>query len=283
LSRENKPAIDTISLSVSCVTFRSNQLILSDTIESLLNSCEQAKRSGSLNYVEVFLIDNGPNVENLSILQFVQQKYKGRFDFIHIITGHGNIGYGKGNNLAINKTDCSYHLIINPDIIVDKENISLAVRYLEINDDVGMLAPHALDQYGHTHYIAKRYPGFLVLLTRALKLKFMQKLFRDRLYDYEYRDKIPAQHPLEIELASGCYMFCRTDILKKLGGFDPRFFMYFEDFDLSMRLRQSKKIMHLHELQVIHLGGGASAKGWLHIHYFCTSLFQFFGRYHFKF
>lgn len=277
------PSSEPLSLSISCVTFNTNQLILERTIESLAESCEAARQNNSIARLELFFIDNGPDEKNLSILHSIRNKYQNRFDAAYILTEHGNVGYGRGNNLAINTTSCLYHLVINPDIIVAKKNISAALAYMTANNDVGMLAPCAQDENGHAHYIAKRYPGFMVLLARALKISLVQKLLHKRLYHYEYRDKIPAQDPFEIELASGCYMFCRTSALKKVGGFDPRFFMYFEDFDLSIRFRQTTKIMHLPELHVIHFGGDASAKGWRHIFYFCASLCQFFWRHHIKF
>lgn len=210
MDRERHFSLDSNSLSISCVTFHTNPLILNSTIESLAHSCEIAKQSNIVSRLELFLIDNGPDEKNLSILCSIQNKYQNRFDAVHILTGHGNVGYGKGNNLAIDTTNCLYHLVINPDIIVAKNNISVALAYMAANNDVGMLAPYAEDESGNAHYIAKRFPRFMVLLARALKINFIQKLLQKRLYYYEYRDKIPAQRPLEIELASGCYMFCIT-------------------------------------------------------------------------
>lgn len=282
MNTKTHPSFDGPSLSISCVTFNTNQSVLESTVASLAESCEHAIHNKFLSRIELFLIDNGPDQNNLNILRSIQEKYHSRFNSIHILTGHGNIGYGKGNNLAITRTDCTYHLILNPDIIVAKNNISVALAYLATNSDVGMLAPYAKDENGDVHYIAKRYPGLMVLLARALKFDSLQKLFHKQLYYYEYRDRIPAQEPLEIELASGCYMFCRTSVLKSIGGFDARYFMYFEDFDLSIRFKKTSKIVHMPELHLIHFGGNASAKGWRHIYYFCFSLCQFFNQHYFK-
>lgn len=265
-----------LSLSISCVTFNTDPIILAKTIESLVISIEMAKKQKELEHVFLFLIDNGPDEKNLTELTSIKNQYQHDFDTIKIQTGQGNVGYGRGNNLAINQTRHTYHLIINPDVIVAPDNIYCALKYLAENPDVGLVAPYAMNLDGSPHYIAKRYPSLSVLLTRALKLKFMQRWLHGKLYAYEYRDKIPASTPFEIELASGCYMLCRSSILKEVGGFSPKFFMYFEDFDLSIRVRARSKIVHLPGAKIIHYGGDAAHKGLRHIIYFICSLIKFY-------
>lgn len=273
---KNVTEIEELSLSISCVTFNTDPIVLAKTIESLVISIEFAKKRKKLGHVIIFLIDNGPDGKNLIELATIKHQYQHNFDTIKILTGQGNVGYGRGNNLAINETRYTYHLIINPDVIVAPDNIYCALKYLVENPDVGLVAPYAMNLDGSPHYIAKRYPSLSVLLTRALKLKLMQRWLRGKLYAYEYRDKIPASTPLEIELASGCYMLCRSSILKEIGGFSPKFFMYFEDFDLSIRIRTRSKIVHLPNAKIIHYGGDAAQKGFRHIVYFICSLIKFY-------
>lgn len=263
------------SLSISCVTFNSDMTLLESTIESLVASCQTSVTNHILDFVDLYLIDNGSSEENLNNLVVLQNKYGQYFRRIKIFTGHGNIGYGRGNNLAISESNCSYHLIANPDILARPESIDIGIRYLEQNSKAGVVAPSATEKDNQPHYIAKRHPTVIVLLARAIKLKFFNRLLEQKLRAYEYRDKIPAREPFEIELASGCFMLCKTSVLQSIGGFDPRFFMYFEDFDLSIRLRKISKIVHLPSMHVVHMGGDASRKGWLHIYFFSTSFFKF--------
>jgi hypothetical protein len=249
--------------------------LLESTIESLAAACQIAINNNNLDVVDLYLIHNGSTQKNLNNLFAIQKKHKQPFRNIKIFSGHGNIGYGKGNNLAINESNCSYHLIVNPDILADPESIDTGITYLKQNPDAGMVAPSASGTDNKPHYIAKRHPSIAVLLARALKLKFLYGFLQQQLNAYEYRDKIPSSSPLEIELASGCFMLCKTSALKSIGGFDPRFFMYFEDFDLSIRLRKEGKIVHLPDMHVVHAGGNASRKGWKHICFFCISLCKF--------
>lgn len=80
-------------------------------------------------------------------------------------------------------------------------------------------------------------------------------------------------------LVSGCFIFARTKSLKQIGGFDERFFLYFEDFDLSMRLKRKD---YFPEIQIYHKGGNSSKKGFLHVRLFVISAIRFFMKFGWK-
>lgn len=262
-------------LSVSCVTFNGDIEVLRLTLSSLASSCAVARDQGLFRSISLYLIDNGPDGHNFYILSTLRDEFLSEFDSIIVETGHGNLGYGKGHNLAIMEARSDYHLILNPDVILDQDNISVALRYLGSNPQVGLLAPDAFGLHGERQYIAKRQPTAVLLAARALNSKWLNQALRARLDRYEYRDLLPASQPLQIELASGCYMFCRTVALQSISGFSPKFFMYFEDFDLSLRIQDNFLIVHHPQVKIIHAGGGASRKGLLHIYYFCQSFIKF--------
>lgn len=269
-------------ISVSCVTFNSDVGLLKATIQSLEIAYQTAKKQGKLAKLRLDLIDNGPTQNNLETLRQIQSHHQSSFDQINIFSGHGNLGYGGGHNISINLATSSYHLIINPDVVLNPDNLSLAIEYMDNHSDIALLAPNATDENNNALFLAKRTPQLHVLLTRALKLRFLEKLFEKDMKYYEYRDVMPTNIPYEIELASGCYMFCRSQHLKKIGGFDSAYFMYFEDFDLSIRLGKIGKIVFLPDLKILHHGGNASRKGFRHLVYFSTSMWKFFLRHRFK-
>ncbi len=263
------------SLSISCVTFNLDKSVFNSTIESLAISCAYAKKQNKLARTHLYLIDNGPDAQNYCNLQAIKNVFCNNFDDITLLSGHGNIGYGRGNNLALNQSTAHYHLVLNPDVLMAENNLSLALDYMNSHADVGLLAPDAVDDSGERQYLAKRMPSFAVLLARASNLVFLRERIADKLYHYEYRDLIPALQPVDIELASGCYMFLRTNITQQTGGFDPDFFMYFEDFDLSRRIAKTSRVVHHPELKIVHYGGGAGSKGFRHIRYFFASYLKF--------
>lgn len=263
------------SLSISCVTYASNEAVLLNTLNSLAVACAYARSLGELANTSLTLIDNGPDYKNLELIQQLAERYSTNFDSIHIKTGHGNLGYGRGHNLTIHETASEYHLVLNPDVVLDKTSLAIALTYMAENADVGLLAPDARGENGERQYIAKRQPTFSVLLARALNRPWLNRRLKKQLEYYECRDLIPAKKPVEVELASGCFMFFRTSILQRVGGFNPIFFMYFEDFDLSLRVSNKSKIMHHPKIAIVHLGGSATKKNFRRICYFVKAMLQF--------
>jgi GT2 family glycosyltransferase len=85
-----------------------------------------------------------------------------------------------------------------------------------------------------------------------------------------------------VPLASGAFMLVRTPLFKRLGGFDPRFFMYFEDYDLSLRLGREADVAYVPAARIVHHGGEASRKGWRHVAWFLRSAWRFFATHGWK-
>jgi GT2 family glycosyltransferase len=80
-----------------------------------------------------------------------------------------------------------------------------------------------------------------------------------------------------VPIASGCFMLLRRAAFDAVGGFSPQFFLYFEDFDLSIRLRQAGwEIAYLPSMVITHYGGNAAKKGLAHIRMFVSSAVLFF-------
>tara|TARA_B110000037_G_C16645177_1_gene312164 strand:- start:42 stop:461 length:420 start_codon:yes stop_codon:yes gene_type:complete len=134
---------------------------------------------------------------------------------------------------------------------------------------------------GSDAYLCKRYPSLLVLFVRGLKQWWPYSVFEQNLAQYEYHELLDSE-PSEVELLSGCCMFARTQALQDVGGFDEDFFLYFEDFDLSLRMREVGRIVHLPTAKIIHLGGNSAAKGPHHIRLFVQSAIRFFQKHGWK-
>lgn len=77
-------------------------------------------------------------------------------------------------------------------------------------------------------------------------------------------------------------MLARRQNLVEVGGFSPKYFMYFEDFDLSLRLGRTGRIVYHPGIRIVHEGGRAAKKGWRHIWMFAKSGFTFFNEHGWK-
>ncbi|HEF4775917.1 TPA: glycosyltransferase family 2 protein [Burkholderia multivorans] len=264
-------------MTISVVTFRPDPTLLARTLSSVEAACDAFAHSSSEPVVKVFLIDNGGEATTLAEIR--NGLGTAEVDY-RTLTGHGNVGYGRGHNLAISAVDSTYHLILNPDIDVETDALVRALDFLDAHPEVGLVTPWIGDDNGHTQHLCRRFPALLDLLVRGFLPARMRGWFAGRLAHYEMRDVI-NDHDIvwDPPIVSGCFMLFRTEVLKKLGGFDPRYFLYFEDYDLSLRTHDVARVAYVPSVRVIHHGGGASRKGFAHIRMFAASAFKFYNRF----
>lgn len=271
-------------LSISVVTYAPDLGILGRTLSSLNEALSQARSAQLIGHVSLYLVDNGPGMEcGLKLRAFLETATdRCGSDSAEIISGHGNVGYGKGHNLAILRSSADYHLVLNPDVILDPQAIGEAARFMTAHDDVGLITPAACGVDGQPQYLCKRYPAVTDLLLRGFAPRRIQDVFRSRLDCYEMKSRMLNGPVLDIPIASGSFMFLRRRVLEAVGSFSDAYFMYFEDFDLSIRISRASRIAYVPSVKIVHLGGNAAAKGWRHIAMFIRSLFTFYRRHGWK-
>ena len=271
---DSSDPIDTLSISI--VVYRPDLGMLDRVFETLaaaLGQLSPAQRAC------VYFIDNADPGELLGT-----PKAASRAEFkLELIAGHGNVGYGRGHNLAIERARSRYHLVLNPDIELDEQGLIEALSFLDAHLDTGLLTPLIRDESGEQQFLCRRFPTVFDLFVRGFLPSSMRRPFAKRLAHYEMRDVIDDQSIIwDPPIVSGCFMLFRTDVLKRLNGFDPRYFLYFEDYDLSLRTHKIARVAYVPAVRVLHHGGGAARKGWTHVKLFVSSAFKFFGRFGWK-
>jgi|WetSurMetagenome_2_1015567.scaffolds.fasta_scaffold241727_1 GT2 family glycosyltransferase len=178
--------------------------------------------------VKLYIIDNSPAPLSPSL--------ENRRVFYHY-SGQ-NLGYGKAHNWSVQWCEpCKYFLILNPDVFISKGVLEELSQYLNSNPEVGMVCPRVLNEDQTIQYLNKQQPNLLDLFLRRFNINnSMFSFIKKRMDHYEMRD-IGYDNIHEVPFMTGAFMFCRAQVLKKVGGFDPRFFMYFEDADLSRKIQ----------------------------------------------
>jgi len=261
-------------LSISVVLYHPDLELFRTVFQHVLAAYRNAEAYFS--GLHLFLIDNGGSAD---VLAFVQQEQERWADCMERawISGQGNIGYGSAHNLAIDRTDADLHLILNPDVLIEQDAFAEAVRFFHDNPDAGLLAPFVSDGQGGMTPLCKRYPSLLVLLLRGFAPPVIRRLWQSRLEAYSMQDVI-NDHDVywDPPIVSGCFMFFRTAVLKELRGFDQRFFLYFEDFDLSLRASRISRLVYVPSVRIVHFGGHTATKGARHIVLFIRSALLFF-------
>jgi hypothetical protein len=269
-------------LSVSLVTFRSDPALLAGTLQSLHDALLFAKTADPALHCELHMVENEHRQQhNLKqVEQFLQSRNWRGFDQVVVEAAEANLGYGAGHNKAIAGISSDYHLVLNPDVAMAEDSLSIGLAYMQANPQVGLVNPAAVDGDGVPLSLCKRFPRVTDLLIRGFAPHSIKRRCVDRLSHYEMHDLAQEREPVTgIEIVSGCCMLMRSDKLQELGGFDDHFFLYFEDFDLSLRMGKVADVAYLPAMKIVHYGGNAAKKGTRHILLFGTSALRFYGRY----
>jgi len=270
------------SLTVSVVTHHPDLALLERCLRRLAAAVVRARAGGALGSCAVALIDNSEDRAIAdSVNRLGQACLRDCGATLTFVQGHANIGYGAANNLMLHGTGSDYQLVLNPDIELAPDAIENAMRWLDPRPEIGVVAAAVTDDAGSPLFLCRRYPAVLDLALRGFAPRFVWSLFHRRLAHYELRDRIDpasAEPVLDIPLMSGACMFVRRTAIDATGGFDPAFFLYFEDYDWSVRLGRVTKTAYLPAMRAVHHGGGAARKGLRHIGWFARSAIRFYGK-----
>ena len=274
-----------IAVSISIVTYFPDRVEFDQVIVHLYAAVNQARHSlnGILGEVRLSIVDNSCNNAVFEWIRSCLDSHKEKFSGIITVVNSGeNIGFGAGHNLAIAKEKSTYHLVLNPDVLLEPVALSAAIRFMQDHPSIGLLAPRVVKPGGEASYLCRRYPSVLNLVLRGFSPGWIQRHFRKQLHHYEMRDVTQSETEMNIPIASGCFMFFRTEVLKRLGGFDVGYFLYFEDYDLCMRISGIAGIAYVPAVCITHSGGDAARKGHRHIAMFVRSAVRFFSRWGWK-
>lgn len=261
-------------LSVSIVVYEPDIGELAATLESLEHALSILKaRRGCAS--SVCVVDNSSN----STISLLASRFDG---WVRFRSGQGNVGFGQGHNLCLGESG-ALHLVLNPDVELAPDSLVEAVDFMSGHSDCVLLSPFATWDSGERQYLCKRYPSVLDLVLRGFAPGWLKRLFRKRLERYEMRGVADDEVLWRPQIVSGCFMLWRGEAFRRLSGFDPRFFLYFEDFDLSLRAAALGRIAHVPAVRIVHHGGHAARKGWRHVWMFACSAWRFFNKHGWRF
>jgi N-acetylglucosaminyl-diphospho-decaprenol L-rhamnosyltransferase len=200
------------NLSVIIVSFMSDHII-----EQCIDSIDKE--------IEIIVIDNSNNAE---FKKYIENKY----DNARCILSTINVGMGAGNNIGIRNTNKDFALILNPDVILEKDAINQIINASKILESFSVITP-ILDKINYPNY----------------------KL------DYKKNQKFDPIKPFEVKSVDGYSMLLNLKRLKQLKNFeffDENFFLYLENDDFCKRLQLSNEnIFVVPKSKIYHLGGQA--------------------------
>lgn len=170
---------------------------------------------------------------------------------ITYIFNNDNLGFGKAHNLALRLAmaeNIPFHIIVNPDISVTSAGIDNIIEFLEIHTEIGALMPKVVYPSGKIQRVCKLLPTPFDLFARRF---LPNSLTKKRMKRYELHDS-GYDKLFEIPYLCGCFMALRVDILRTVGLFDERFFLYPEDIDLSRRINERFLTVFYPDVTIVH-------------------------------
>ncbi len=195
------------------VTFNSE-----DCIGAALESLRDLHSAGELDCI---VIDNQSVDGTVELI-------RSEHPWVRVIAQQENVGYGRGLNRGLKETTTPYVLFMNPDARMQPGAIERLREFLDERSRVGMVAP-AISSADGTHY---QFAGALATPWEIVRGAFGKMISTRRTIE-------PNSAPFESNWLCGAVLLARRDLMVSLEGFDPRFFLYFEETDLCRRVTAS--------------------------------------------
>ncbi len=221
----------------------------------------------------IYLIDNASTDDSIGLIP--------KNDKINIIKNTYNKGFSAACNQGIQVGSGEYILFLNPDTIINKETLYMSISYLSSHLDVTILGCKQLNVSGKINKSCTRFPTFMTAFTDVIGLsKVFPNYFQPStmMKDWDHRES------RYVDQVMGSYFLLRRSTIQKVGMFDERFFVYYEDLDLSKRVIDAGgKVFYNAEIVIYHEGFGTTnqIKG-TRLFYSISSRFKYYRKY-FKF
>ncbi len=197
-------------------------------------ACVRALLAQSIgDQLEVIVVDNHSDTDSIGILR-TQLPADSR---LRIVETRKNLGYGKGNNFGARFANGEYLLIINPDNVTPPDALEKMIAAMHADPTIGILAPKLVFPSGLVRDSARAFPSFADVF---IKRTFLRYMFPRKIAAYT-KGSVSMEHPSESNWVAGACLLLRRSFFEELQGFDPRFFLFFEDIDLCRRCWQSGK------------------------------------------
>lgn len=241
-----------IDLSIAIVAFQDEE----DVRNAVRSIQEQTTKAITK---KIYIIDNSIEPNNLG------QLHGGEIAYLHT---DRNIGFGQGHNLVLPELDSAYHAIVNPDILVHGDALLALMRFLD-REGAAMAVPRIVDENGRMLQAYRRELTLADLVARKLPFSFAKKR-----QAYHTMQDADYTKPFFVPFAHGCFYLIRTEVFQKIGGFDPRYFLYMEDADLCRRVQEHGGLLYCPDAEVLHRWEKGSSKNlrlfWIHLRSMCA-------------
>jgi GT2 family glycosyltransferase len=222
-------------------------LHLSRCVESLAHAVQDL-----LPPARVIIVDNGSTDQSL-------QNIKHSTVPTAVIRNHYNTGFAAGCNQGAMAGDAEYVLFLNPDVRVARDSLRIPLNFMQQaeNGHCGVCGIQLIDDHGSISLSCARFPTWQQLVAKSIAL---DRLLPAR-FPGHYLSESAHRRTGEVDQVSGAFFLVRRRLFEELGGFDERFFVYFEELDFSLRAHDvGSSSMFLASARAVHHGNASSER-----------------------
>ena len=240
-------------------------VIVSYNVRTFLDECLESVECALKGIeAEVFVVDNASTDDTLKVLP---QKYP----WVRFIANEENVGFSRGNNIAIRQATGQYVLLLNPDTNVAEPTLREVLRFMDEHPKAGGAGVMMLNGDGTRAPESRR--AIPTPWVSALKMLGFTRRY--------YMSYLPWDQPCRIEVISGAFCLLRHTALDKVGLLDEDFFMYGEDIDLSYRLLKGGYENWYLPQSITHYKGKSTRKtDYRYVHVFYQAMLIFFRKHY---
>lgn len=235
----------------SCPAYDVSVIVVSYNTRDVLRQCVLsvlAESHGTA--LEIIVIDNGSSDGSPEMIQ-------AEFPQILLLRSEVNLGFGAANNLALQRAQGRYFVLLNSDAFFTPGALGRAIRHMDEEPACGLAGACLIGRDGSLQPSSRCFHGLLqdALVLSGLAARYPKSRFFGR-FDRTWAD---AHEPAQVDWVPGAFSIVRPEALRQVGGFDPAFFLYYEEVDLCLRLKRAGfAVWYWPDVVVVHLGGESS-------------------------
>ncbi|MGD0097340.1 MAG: glycosyltransferase family 2 protein [Terracidiphilus sp.] len=226
-------------------------MIVSFNTRDVLRECLQSVfREATSLRVQVIVVDNASTDGSQAMIEV-------EFPDVLLIRSEVNLGFGPANNLGFSSASGRYLVLLNSDAFLTEGSLKRSTAHMDANPGAGLGGGRLTGRDGSWQPSARMFPTVFsdLLVLSGLAARFP----RSRFFGRADRTWASPMEPAEVDWIPGAYAIVRTEILRSIGLFDPRFFLYYEEVDLCKRIKDAGySIWYWPDIAVIHIGGESS-------------------------
>ena len=244
---------------------------------AVMQSAERSGVAGDMG-AEVIVVDNHSSDGSV---EYLQKRYPAAcFPMVRIVSSMHNLGFARGNNIAIRQSQSDYVLLLNPDTIVGEQVLLECVRFMDGHPDAGAMGVRMQGASGKTAMESRRgLPSPMVAFYKMMG--FTARFPKSRVFGHYYMGFLPWDEPGQIEVVSGAFCMVRREAINRVGLLDEDFFMYGEDIDLSYRILKGGYHNYYLPLRICHYKGESTEKSsFRYVHVFYEAMLIFFRKHY---